>query len=105
MASPTKPGAIGTPGYSAVPNPEGSPTVDQFTSPDPNRSSMLSPEMTETSTMLRPNSGLYPAPSLMSRNSTIPGTPLPGDRSSWGSAAALAPAAEVSLPTTFRWHR
>lgn len=117
MVSPTKPGPIGTPGYSSVPNPEGSPTVDQFQSPDPNRSSaayndlsgnnlpessLLSPEAAETS-MLRPDSGIYPAASIMSRDSSLPGTPQPDNRSSWGSAAALNVGADVSLARLVRF--
>jgi hypothetical protein len=86
MVPPIKP----TPGYSQVPNPQGSPTFSN-TSPNPD---MLSPEMHDRALLGRRGSEQYPAPSLMSRDSTftsIPGTP--GDnRSSWGSGAALAAA-------------
>ena len=104
MVSPTKPTAVGTPAYSAVPNAEGSPTFDQ--SPDPNRASVgysdnqfLSPDA--DTHMLRPQSGTYPAPSIISRNrDSVMGTP--DNRSSWGSNAAFAAAgagAAVSLNT------
>jgi glucan 1,3-beta-glucosidase len=95
-----KPTAVGTPAYSAVPNSEGSPTLGQ--SPDPNRDSVgysdnqfLSPDA--DTHMLRPESGIYPAPSIISsranRDSVI-GTPNLGNdnRSSWGSNAAFAAA-------------
>jgi hypothetical protein len=104
MVSPTKPTSVGTPAYSAVPNAEGSPTLDQ--SPDPNRNSVgysdnqfLSPDA--DTHMLRPQSGTYPAPSIISRNrDSVMGTPTPDNRSSWGSNAAFAAAgagAAVSL--------
>lgn len=92
MVSPIK-----TPGYSQVPNPQGqgSPTFSN-NSPNPGTTSpnpdMLSPEMHDRALLGRRGSEMYPAPSLMSRDSTfasIPGTP--GDnRSSWGSAALLS---------------
>ena len=57
----------------------------------------LSPENPETSQLLGRDSMHMPAPSLLSRDSTmmsLPGTPsLNDNRSSWGSAAALGGAA------------
>ncbi len=63
----------------------------------------VSPEMVESDTLLGNHN--YPAPSILSRNSTIPDTPpLGGDqRQSWSSNLALAATAgsfagaEVSL--------
>lgn len=109
MVSPTKPTAVGTPAYSAVPNAEGSPTFDQ--SPDPNRASVgysdnqfLSPDA--DTHMLRPQSGTYPAPSIISRNRDSV-VPTPDNRSSWGSNAAFAAAgtgAAVRPSTLFLSH-
>jgi hypothetical protein len=101
MVSPIKPTSGGAPAYAAVPNSEGSPNLDQ--SPNPNRDSVgysdnqfLSPDA--DTHMLRPESGIYPAPSIISsranRDSVI-GTPNLDNRSSWGSNAALAAAADV----------
>lgn len=61
----------------------------------PNAYLSPSPENPETSQLLGRDSMHMPAPSMMSRNSTIPGTPpLGGDnRASWGSGAGLAGAA------------
>jgi len=93
MVSPARPASVGAPAYSAVPNAEGSPTLDD--SPNPNRgsvgydNSLLSPDA--DTHMLRPQSGTYPAPSIISRNrDSVMGTP--DNRSSWGSNAAFAAA-------------
>jgi hypothetical protein len=96
MVSPIKSTSAGAPEYSAVPNAEGSPSLDQ--SPNPNRGSvgyddsLLSPNA--DTHMLRPQSGTYPAPSIISsRNNrdSVLSTPL-DNRSSWGSNLAFAAA-------------
>jgi hypothetical protein len=94
MVTPIK-GSSGAPEYSAVPNAEGSPILDN--SPNPNRNSvgyndsLLSPDA--DTHMLRPQSSTYPAPSIISRNrDSVVGTPQFDNRSSWGSNAAFAAA-------------
>jgi hypothetical protein len=95
MVSPIKSTSAGAPEYSAVPNAEGSPSLDQ--SPNPNRGSvgyddsLLSPD--PDTHMLRPQSGTYPAPSIISRGNrdSVLSTPL-DNRSSWGSNLAFAAA-------------
>jgi len=95
MVAPNK-SSSGAPEYSAVPNADGSPSLDQ--SPNPNRGSvgyddsLLSPDA--DTHMLRPQSGTYPAPSIISsRNNrdSVLSTPF-DNRSSWGSNAAFAAA-------------
>lgn len=107
MVTPIKSASAGAPAYAAVPNAEASPDLDL--SPNPNRGSvgyddsLLSPDA--DTHMLRPQSGTYPAPSIISRNrDSVVGTPQPDNRSSWGSNAAFAAAgagAAVCLPFMF----
>jgi glucan 1,3-beta-glucosidase len=114
MVSPTK-GRANAPSplpadaqYSAVPAGEPSPN----NSPNPNdpysnlsgnalpESAFLSPDQPDVSLLGRHDSTLYPAPSIISRDSThasLSGTPsLRDNRASWGSGTALA-AAEAGI--------
>jgi hypothetical protein len=94
-----------SPQYTAVPagepSPQGSLNPDSE-SPDPYvnlsganlpSSSYLSPDQPDAALLGRPDSTVYPAPSIISRDS-IGGTPsASASRASWGSGIALAAAA------------
>jgi hypothetical protein len=96
MVSPTKQ-PLSNPDYSAVPSASPDPNMSPNLGGNPRPSSAyLSPELSETA-MMRRQSDLFPAPSLMSRDSTheslLGAHNLPGSRGSWGSGVGLAGAA------------